>query len=56
MSEEGELAVTVSGGDTVPAQFVGRDPTTDVAFCGLTVPTCGRFPLRQHLSRSARSP
>jgi hypothetical protein len=28
---DGEYTVTLSGGDTVPAQFVGRDPTTDVA-------------------------
>ena len=31
LSEEGELAVTLAGGDTVAAQLVGRDPTTDVA-------------------------
>ena len=31
LSEDGEYAVTLSGGDTVPAQLVGRDPTTDVA-------------------------
>src|SRR5262249_58702982 len=31
LSEEGEFAVTLSGGETVPAQLVGRDPTTDVA-------------------------
>jgi S1-C subfamily serine protease len=31
LSEEGEFAVTLSGGDMVPAQLVGRDPTTDVA-------------------------
>jgi S1-C subfamily serine protease len=31
LSEEGEFAVTVPGGDSVPAQLVGRDPTTDVA-------------------------
>jgi S1-C subfamily serine protease len=31
LSEEGEYAVTLSGGDTVPAQIVGRDPSTDVA-------------------------
>ena len=31
LSEDGEFAVTLSGGDTVPAQLVGRDPTTDVA-------------------------
>ena len=28
LSEDGEFAVTLSGGDTVPAQLVGRDPTT----------------------------
>jgi S1-C subfamily serine protease len=31
LSEDGEYTVTLSGGDTVPAQLVGRDPTTDVA-------------------------
>jgi S1-C subfamily serine protease len=31
LSEEGEVAVTLSGGETVSAQLVGRDPTTDVA-------------------------
>ena len=31
LSEDGEFAVTLSGGDTVPAKLVGRDPTTDVA-------------------------
>jgi S1-C subfamily serine protease len=31
LSEEGEYAVTLSGGDTVPAQIVGHHPSTDVA-------------------------
>ena len=31
LSEDGEFAVTLSGGDAVPAQLVGRDPSTDVA-------------------------
>ena len=31
LSEEGELAVTLPGGDTVAAQLAGRDSTTDVA-------------------------
>ena len=31
MAEEGEFAVTVPGGNSAPAQLVGRDPTTDVA-------------------------
>ncbi len=31
LSEEGEFAVTLPGGDTAAAQLVGRDPTTDVA-------------------------
>ena len=31
LSEEGELAVTLPGGDIVAAQLAGRDPTTDVA-------------------------
>jgi S1-C subfamily serine protease len=31
LSEDGEFDVTLPGGDRVPAQLVGRDPTTDVA-------------------------
>ena len=31
MSEEGEFAVTLPGGEIVGAQLAGRDPTTDVA-------------------------
>jgi S1-C subfamily serine protease len=31
LSEEGEFAVTLPGGDTVAAQLAGRDSTTDVA-------------------------
>jgi S1-C subfamily serine protease len=31
LAEEGEFAVTVPGGDSAPAQLVGRDVTTDVA-------------------------
>jgi S1-C subfamily serine protease len=31
LSEEGEFAVTLSGGDTVAAQLAGHDSTTDVA-------------------------
>jgi S1-C subfamily serine protease len=31
LSEEDEFIVTPSGGDTVAAHLVGRDPTTDIA-------------------------
>jgi S1-C subfamily serine protease len=31
LTDEGEVAVTLPGGDTVPAKRVGRDPSTDVA-------------------------
>jgi S1-C subfamily serine protease len=31
LAEEGEIAVSLSGGDTVQARLVGRDPTTDIA-------------------------
>jgi S1-C subfamily serine protease len=31
LSEEGEFAVTLPGGDTVAAQLAGRDSTTDIA-------------------------
>jgi S1-C subfamily serine protease len=31
LAEEGELAVTIPGGEAVAATLVGRDPTTDVA-------------------------
>ena len=30
LSEDGEFAITLCGGETVPAQLVGRDPTTGV--------------------------
>jgi S1-C subfamily serine protease len=42
LSEEGEFAVTLSGGETVGAQLVGRAPSTDVALPALTGPTCPR--------------
>jgi S1-C subfamily serine protease len=31
LAEEGEIAVSLPGGDTVQARLVGRDPTTDIA-------------------------
>jgi S1-C subfamily serine protease len=31
LCEDGEFAVTLPGGETIAAQLVGRDPTTDVA-------------------------
>jgi S1-C subfamily serine protease len=31
LAEEGDISVTLPGGDVVPAAIVGRDPTTDVA-------------------------
>jgi len=31
LPEEGEIAVTFPGGDTIPAIVAGRDPTTDIA-------------------------
>jgi S1-C subfamily serine protease len=31
LAEEGEIAVSQPGGDTVQARLVGRDPTTDIA-------------------------
>ncbi|HEX2137097.1 MAG TPA: S1C family serine protease [Microvirga sp.] len=31
LADEGEVSVTLPGNDAVPAQVVGRDPTTDVA-------------------------
>lgn len=31
LSEEGEIAITLPGGDSIAAQLVGRDHTTDVA-------------------------
>ncbi|MDB5401427.1 MAG: hypothetical protein JWQ55_3445 [Rhodopila sp.] len=31
LAEEGEVAVTLHGGETIPAKIAGRDPSTDVA-------------------------
>ena len=31
LADEGEIAVTLAGGETVPAAVVGRDPSTDIA-------------------------
>lgn len=31
LPEEGEIAITLAGGDSVTSQLVGRDPTTDIA-------------------------
>ena len=30
LSEEGDFAVTLAAGDSIKAQLVGRDPTTDI--------------------------
>jgi len=45
LSEEGEFAVTLSGGETVGAQLVGRDPTTDVALLRIDRPNLPSVPL-----------
>ena len=45
LSEEGEFAVTVPGGDPVPAQLVGRDPTTDIALLRIDRPDLQPLPL-----------
>jgi S1-C subfamily serine protease len=45
LSEEGEFAVTLSGGETVAAQLVGRDPTTDVALLRVDRPNLPSVPL-----------
>ena len=29
LAEEGDIAITLPGGETVPAKLVGRDPSTD---------------------------
>jgi S1-C subfamily serine protease len=45
LSEEGEFTVTLSGGETVAAQLVGRDPTTDVALLRVDRPNLPAVPL-----------
>jgi S1-C subfamily serine protease len=45
LSEEGEFAVTLFGGETVGAQLVGRDPTTDVAVLRIDRPNLPSVPL-----------
>ena len=37
LSEEGSFVVTLPGGDTVAAELVGRDPTTDIALLRVEV-------------------
>ena len=44
LAEEGEVAVALPGGRTVPATVIGRDPTTDVAL--LRIEPAGEAPLR----------
>ena len=50
LSEEGDFAVTPPGGDSIAAQLVGRDPTTDIALLRVGRSTCRRFHLRHRLS------
>jgi S1-C subfamily serine protease len=45
LAEEGEFAVTVPGGDPVPAQLVGRDATTDIALLRIDRPDLQPLPL-----------
>src|SRR5262249_24273412 len=35
LSEEGDVAVTLAGGESIAARLVGRDPTTDIALLRL---------------------
>jgi S1-C subfamily serine protease len=51
LSEDGEFAVTLSGGDTVPAKLVGRDPTTDVALLRVDRPDLRPVPLETAIVR-----
>ena len=51
LSEDGEFAVTLSGGDTVPAKLVGRDPTTDVALLRVDRPDLRPVPLETPIVR-----
>jgi S1-C subfamily serine protease len=46
LAEDGDVTVTLPGGDVVPAEIVGRDPTTDVAL--LRVATGATVPVALH--------
>jgi S1-C subfamily serine protease len=45
LAEEGEVAVTLPGGEAVPARLAGRDPTTDVALLRVNRPDLSPVPL-----------
>jgi S1-C subfamily serine protease len=42
LADEGEVAVTLPGGERMPATIVGRDPTTDVALLRIEKGEIGR--------------
>jgi S1-C subfamily serine protease len=54
LSEDGEFAVTLSGGDTVPAQLVGRDPSTDVALLRIDRSDLRPIPLEARIELDLR--
>jgi len=45
LADEGDVAVTLAGGDRVRATIVGRDPTTDVALLRIETATLPPVPL-----------
>ena len=55
LSEEGDFTVTPPNGESLAARVVGRDHLRTSRYCGLIVPTCHQYRLKQNLCPWARS-